>query len=52
LGWHEEKHQLIKPAEKAIFIDNAFAERKKARDHTGIPVFDVDAVPSLLDWRI
>jgi len=51
LGWHEEKHQLIKPAEKAIFIDNAFAERKKVKDHTGIPVFDVDAVPSLLDWR-
>jgi hypothetical protein len=52
LGWHEEKHQLIKPAEKAIFIDNAFAERKKVKDHTGIAVFDVDAVPSLLDWRI
>ena len=52
LGWQEEKHQLIRPAEKAIFIDNAFAERKKVRDHTGIPVFDVDAVPSLLDWQM
>jgi hypothetical protein len=52
LGWHEEKHRLIKPVEKAIFIDNAFGERKKVKDHTGIPVFDVDAVPSLLDWRI
>jgi hypothetical protein len=51
LGWHEEKVQAMLPGEKAIFIDNSFAERKKVKTQTGMPVFDVDAVPSLLDWR-
>jgi hypothetical protein len=51
LGWEEEKHKCIKSGQKAIFIDNAFVERKKVRENTGIPVFDVDAVISLLDWR-
>ena len=51
LDWQEDKHKLIAPGEKAIFIDNAFAERKKVKEQLGIPVFDVDAVPSLLDWR-
>jgi hypothetical protein len=35
----------------AIFIDNAFQERKYVHDKFEIPVFDVDAVESLLDWR-
>ena len=52
LDWQEEKSQLMTPGEKAVFIDNAFAERKKVKSLTGMPVFDVDAVPSLLDWRI
>ena len=37
---------------KAIFIDNAYAERKQVATELGIPVFDVDAVWSLLDWRL
>lgn len=40
----------IRP-EKAIFIDNAFQERKLVQDKLGIPVFDVDAIEVLLDWR-
>jgi hypothetical protein len=52
LGWEEEKHKLVRRGEKAVFIDNAFAERKKVKENLGIPVFDVDAVPALLDWRI
>lgn len=32
----------------AIFIDNAFKERKIVKEKLGIPVFDVDAIPSLL----
>ena len=51
LDWKKEKVELIRPGEKAIFIDNAFTERRKVKSQTGIPVFDVDAVPSLLDWR-
>jgi hypothetical protein len=52
LGWEEEKHKLVRRGERAVFIDNAFAERKKIKENIGIPVFDVDAVPALLDWRI
>ncbi len=32
----------------AIFIDNWHKERSEVRDRFGIPVFDVDAVPSLI----
>lgn len=44
------KYAAIDP-EGAIFIDNAFAERKAVHDHLGIPVFDVDGIEVLLDWR-
>lgn len=37
---------------KSIFIDNSFAERKQIRDKCGIPVFDVDCIEVLLDWRM
>lgn len=47
----EEKYKAVKPGGKPIFIDNAFIERKKVKDNLGIPVFDVDAVDCLLDWR-
>jgi ATP-grasp in the biosynthetic pathway with Ter operon len=52
LGWDEEKYTAIRPIGKPIFIDNAFTERKKVRENLRIPVFDVDAVGCLLDWRI
>ncbi|HEY6206262.1 MAG TPA: ATP-grasp domain-containing protein [Chthoniobacterales bacterium] len=51
LGWDEEKYKAIDAKGKPIFIDNAFSERKKVRQNLGIPVFDVDAVGCLLDWR-
>lgn len=35
----------------AIFIDNAFSERKEVFEKTGIPVFDVDAIQCLIDWK-
>lgn len=47
----EHKPEHIKPS-KAIFIDNAFAERKLVHDIHKIPVFDVDAFEVLLDWRV
>lgn len=51
LAWNEEKSDMISSRGRAIFIDNAFQERKKIKERIGIPVFDVDAIPCLLDWR-
>ena len=36
---------------RAIFIDDSFAERKQVHERCGVPVFDLDMVESLLDWR-
>lgn len=35
----------------AIFIDDSFAERREVHETCGIPVFAVDAIEALLDWR-
>lgn len=35
----------------AIFIDDSFSERAAVSRHNGIPVFDLSAVESLIDWR-
>ena len=45
-----EKSEYIKP-EGAVFIDNAYAERKKIHDCYGMPVFDVEGIEVLTDWR-
>lgn len=37
--------------ERAVFIDDSFKERKEVRKNLGIPVFDVDGVQCLFDWR-
>lgn len=44
------KIENIRP-DKAIFIDNAFQERKLVYEKFKIPVFDVDGIEVLLDWR-
>lgn len=46
----EEKYNYI-TEEDAIFIDDSFAERKKVFENKGIPVFDVDMIEALIDWR-
>jgi hypothetical protein len=51
LSIDEQKAENIKKA-NSIFIDNAFSERKFIHDKLGIPVFDVDMLEVLLDWRI
>jgi predicted ATP-grasp superfamily ATP-dependent carboligase len=51
LTWHQEKYDMIRSTPQAIFIDNSYLERKKVKDKLGIPVFDVDAVSALIDWR-
>ena len=37
---------------EAIFIDDSFSERKRVKEKLDIPVFDVDAVECLFDWRV
>ena len=44
-----DKTRYIRP--DSIFIDDSFAERKAVRERCGVPVFDLDMVESLLDWR-
>lgn len=39
-------------AKDAIFIDDSFAERKNIHDKLGIPVYDLDMIESLIDWRM
>lgn len=50
LSLEHEKYTFIKPS-KAIFVDNAFKERKTVHQKFSIPVFDVDTIEVLLDWR-
>lgn len=51
LSGDEEKSDFIRNINGAIFIDNAYLERKKVHEKIGIPVFDVEGVEVLLDWR-
>lgn len=51
LNNNEDKINYIDP-KSAIFIDNAFKERNSVFKKYGIPVFDVDGIEFLLDWRI
>ena len=46
----DEKHHYI-TEKKAIFIDNSYRERESVMIKCGIPVFDIDTVEVLLDWR-
>ena len=34
-----------------IFIDDSFAERRRIHEGCGVPVFDLDMIESLIDWR-
>ena len=47
----DEKYLYIKETEKVIFIDNAYNERVKVKEKLNIPIFDVDAIGTLIDWR-
>lgn len=47
----DEKYKYI-TEKNSIFIDDSFCERKKIRDIVGIPVFDVDMIECLIDWRM
>lgn len=45
----EKKSAFVK--RNSILIDDSFAERKNVRDVCDVPVFDLDMIESLLDWR-
>ena len=47
----DEKYNQIVD-KNSIFIDNSFKEREKVRTMSGIPVYDVEGVETLLDWRV
>lgn len=51
IGFDTEKTGFISP-KGAIFIDNAHKERKKVKEKFNIPVFDVEGIEVLLDWRV
>jgi len=47
----DEKYKYVKNDVPSIFIDDSFSERKKIKDKLGIPVFDLDSIECLIDWR-
>ena len=47
---NDSKSLYIRP-NKAIFIDNAYNERAEVERVHHIPVFDVDNIEVLMDWR-
>lgn len=50
LSFDEKKYKVIDDT-NSIFIDNAYAERSLVSKHLNIPVFDVDGIEILQDWR-
>lgn len=47
----ERKIDHVHPKQKALFIDDSFAERKAMQDAFGMTVLGVDAVEALIDAR-
>lgn len=47
----EDKSKYITDL-NSIFIDDSFSERLNIHNKTGIPVFDLDMIESLFDWRM
>lgn len=50
ITFDDKKTDYINPA-GAIFIDNSYQERKLVYDRFNIPVFDVEGLEVLTDWR-
>lgn len=50
LSFNKKKCEYI-DKEKSIFIDNSFSERNEVRKKHNIPVFDVEGIEVLFDWR-
>ncbi|MBO4458958.1 MAG: ATP-grasp domain-containing protein [Butyrivibrio sp.] len=46
----DKKHRYIEK-KNAIFIDDSFSERRDVHENCGIPVFDVDMIEALIEWK-
>ena len=47
---NEDKCDYMDNTIPSIFIDNAYAERKKVKEKLGMPTFDVSNIECLIDW--
>jgi hypothetical protein len=52
LSKEDEKYKYMNDDLSAIFIDDSFSERMVISNKLKLPVFDLDAVESLIDWRM
>lgn len=52
LSKEDEKYKFMDTDVPAIFIDDSFSERMDISNRLNLPVFDLDAVESLIDWRM
>jgi len=49
---NENKYEFIDENISSIFIDDSFSEREEILKHFKFPVFDLDAIESLLNWKM
>lgn len=52
LSKEDDKYRFMDDDASAIFIDDSFSERMDISNRLKLPVFDLDAVESLIDWRM
>lgn len=50
LQTESSKADYIDKNKRPIFIDNSFSDRRDVKHKLNIPVFDVDAIQSLIEW--
>lgn len=48
----DEKYKFITPNVSSIFIDDSFSERLSISNRLNMPVFDLDAIESLINWKM
>lgn len=48
----DNKFEFMDNDVSSIFIDDSFSERLNISEKMNIPVFDLDAIESLIDWRM
>lgn len=49
---NENKFNYMDSEIPSIFIDDSFSERLEISNNFNMPVFDLDAIESLIDWRM
>lgn len=48
---NERKSDIVITLKSPIFIDDSFGERKNVSDDVGCPIFDVNSIEALIDYR-